>query len=88
LSLFQAVSSTVFEQQVLRYDVYKAQVFIVQYKASDGEVGEPAFQKVCKHSWYLTEKNVLFALLSCSAAVGNETKQKIADQLCSMPYPD
>jgi len=60
---------------------------ILQYVASDGEVGEPAFQKLCKHSWYVTEENVIFALFRCSAAVSNETKQKIADQLRLMPHP-
>jgi len=35
--------------------------------------------KLLKHSWYLTEENGVFALFSCSAAVSNETKQKIAD---------
>jgi len=49
---------------------------IPQYKASDGEVGEATFQKLCKHSWYLTEENVVFVLFSCSAAVSNETKAK------------
>jgi len=52
---------------------------LLQYKA--------VFQKLCKHSWYLTEENVVF-VFSCSAAVSNETKQKIADQLRSMPHPD
>jgi len=31
---------------------------------------------------------VAFALFSCSAAVSNKIKQKIADQLRSMPHPD
>jgi len=31
---FQTVSSTVFEQQVRRYDVYKAQVFTAAYRWS------------------------------------------------------
>jgi len=31
---------------------------------------------------------VAFALFSCSAAVNNETKQNIADQLRSMPHSD
>jgi len=61
---------------------------IQQYQAYDGEVGEASFQKLCKHSWYLIEENVVFSLFSCSAAVSNKTKQKIADQLRSMPHPD
>jgi len=38
---------------------------ILQYKANDGKVGEAAFQKLCKHNWYLIEENVTFALFSC-----------------------
>jgi len=43
---------------------------------------------LCKHNWYLTEENVVFALFSCSAAVSNEAKQKITDQLRSTPHSD
>jgi len=49
---------------------------ILQYKVSGGEVGEPTFQKLCKHSWYLTEKNVVFALFSCRTAMKQSKQMK------------
>ena len=51
----------------------------------DAAVGEAALQKLLKHSWYLNEETVMYAL--SSESVSNDCKKEMARKLISTPHP-
>ena len=59
---------------------------MLDFESIDAIIATAALQKILKHSWYLVEETVIYALFSDT--LNEECKKDLAQKLLSLPCPN